>query len=87
MLFDAREMQQMILTKMAGKTVVLRMGSEGPLVKKLQMRLAQRLGMQMKLDGKFGAQHFVRSSSSSSAILEGTQTTESSVLKRRRNWE
>ena len=57
-LFDAREMQQMILTKMAGKTVVLRMGSEGPLVKKLQMRLAQRLGMQMKLDGKFGAQTF-----------------------------
>ena len=29
-----------------------------PLVKKLQMRLAQRLGMQMKLDGKFGAQTF-----------------------------
>ena len=57
-LFDARELQQMILTKMAGKTVVLRMGSEGPLVKKLQTRLTQLLGVQIKLDGKFGAQTF-----------------------------
>lgn len=53
LLFDAAEMQQMIDSRGVGKTVILRFGSEGPLVRKLQA--AQRVaGHTIKVDGDFG---------------------------------
>ncbi len=57
-LFDGREVQQMILTQCAGKTVILRMGSAGRFVKQLQQRLAECLGITIRTDGNFGAQTF-----------------------------
>ena len=52
-LFDGRELERMVQTKMSGKTVVLRMGSEGAPVADLQ----QRLGL-ADPDGKFGPNTF-----------------------------
>lgn len=67
-LFDGREVQQMVLTQLVGKTVVLRFGSEGPLVKQLQQRLGQVLGMTIKVDGRFNVQTF-------QAVLDFQQQT------------
>lgn len=52
-LFDGRELREMATSKMAGKTVVLRMGSESKLVHGLQ----EKLGLN-KPDGKFGKNTF-----------------------------
>ncbi|MEM9198292.1 MAG: peptidoglycan-binding domain-containing protein [Pseudomonadota bacterium] len=57
-LFGADEAQQMIRTRMAGKTVILRMGSSGPLVAQLQAALNDRAQAGLKVDGDFGAGTF-----------------------------
>ncbi len=57
-LFDAKEVQQIIKTKYAGKTVILRMGSAGPLVKRLQLALNKQ-GDSLKVDGDFGPSTFL----------------------------
>ncbi|MEX3008650.1 peptidoglycan-binding protein [Hoeflea sp. TYP-13] len=57
-LFLAEEAQQMIRTRCAGKTVILRMGSGGPLVRQLQEALSARLSRPIKVDGDFGTGTF-----------------------------
>tara|TARA_R110002126_G_scaffold291784_1_gene458151 strand:- start:80627 stop:82612 length:1986 start_codon:yes stop_codon:yes gene_type:complete len=57
-LFLAEEAQQMIKNRCAGKSVLLRMGSAGPLVVQLQQALAIRLSRQMVADGDFGPSTF-----------------------------
>jgi hypothetical protein len=57
-LFDGAEVQQMISTKCAGKTVILRMGSKGDLVGELQRGLSKRLGREIDDDGDFGPTTF-----------------------------
>lgn len=52
-LFDAEEAQMMIRTHCAGKTVLLRFGSFGPLVEDLQKAL-NRNGAHLTVDGDFG---------------------------------
>jgi predicted chitinase len=57
-LFGGDEVQQMIANQYAGKTVILRFGSEGPLVKSLQQALAAKTGKAIEADGKFGKSTF-----------------------------
>lgn len=57
-LFLAEEAQQMIRTRCAGKSVILRMGSTGPLVRKLQEVLSARLARPITVDEDFGAETF-----------------------------
>ena len=57
-LFGAEEAQMMIRTHCAGKTVILRFGSFGPLVEELQKAL-NRNGAHLKIDGDFGPGTFV----------------------------
>lgn len=57
-LFGAEEAQQMIRTRFAGKSVILRMGSQGALVKRLQDALNRRQGARVKVDGDFGPSTF-----------------------------
>ena len=54
MLFSGDEVQQMMVNQYAGKTHILRFGSQGPLVKELQQKLAAKTGMPVNADGKFG---------------------------------
>ncbi|MBR0556524.1 peptidoglycan-binding protein [Ciceribacter sp. L1K23] len=56
-LFDAAEVQQMIVNRCKGKSVILRFGSEGALVKKLQASLKAR-GADVGVDGDFGPETF-----------------------------
>ncbi len=53
-LFLADEAQQMIKSRCAGKSIILRMGSAGPLVTRLQQALARRLSRSITIDGDFG---------------------------------
>ncbi|WP_419912106.1 peptidoglycan-binding protein [Hoeflea sp.] len=53
-LLMAEEAQQMIKTRYDGKTVILRMGSQGALVRQLQQRLGERLSRHVGVDGDFG---------------------------------
>ena len=53
-LFFAEEAQQMIRTRCAGKSVVLRIGSSGALVRQLQDVLSARLARRITVDGDFG---------------------------------
>lgn len=53
-LFAANEAQEMIRTECAGKTVVLRYGSQGPLVEALQSALNDKAEAGLKVDGDFG---------------------------------
>ena len=53
-LFSASEAQQMIRTECAGKTVILRYGSQGPLVEALQAALNTKVGAGLLVDGEFG---------------------------------
>ncbi|WP_105386387.1 peptidoglycan-binding protein [Neorhizobium alkalisoli] len=57
-LFDYSEVQQVIRTRLQGKTVILRMGSSGPLVAEMQRRLAAKLGRAIEDDGDFGVTTF-----------------------------
>ncbi|MEM9047178.1 MAG: peptidoglycan-binding protein [Pseudomonadota bacterium] len=57
-LFSAEEAQQMIRTRLAGKTVLLRMGSAGPLVADLQAALNAVAGASVAVDGDFGVGTF-----------------------------
>ncbi|WP_299296230.1 peptidoglycan-binding protein [uncultured Tateyamaria sp.] len=57
-LFGAEEAQMMIRTHCAGKTVLLRFGSFGPLVEDLQRALNLQ-GAHLKVDGDFGPGTFV----------------------------
>lgn len=57
-LFSAEEAQQMIRTRCAGKTVVLRYGSAGPLVEELQAALNAKAGARLVADGDFGPSTF-----------------------------
>jgi predicted chitinase len=57
-LFSGDEVQQMMVNQYAGKTYVLRFGSQGPLVEELQKKLAAKTGMLIKADGKFGKNTF-----------------------------
>ncbi|MCP4318978.1 MAG: transglycosylase SLT domain-containing protein [Hyphomicrobiales bacterium] len=57
-LFLAEEAQQMIRTRCAGKSVILRMGSAGPLVRQLQEVLSAHLARSIKVDGDFGVGTF-----------------------------
>ncbi|MBY5933112.1 peptidoglycan-binding protein [Tateyamaria omphalii] len=52
-LFDAAEMQQMVVGRGTGKSIILRFGSEGPLVRQLQAAL-KAVGHAIKVDGDFG---------------------------------
>jgi hypothetical protein len=58
-LFDGLEVQQMIRTQCRGKSVILRMGSQGDLVTLLQRRLAAKLGRAIETNGTFGVQTFL----------------------------
>ena len=58
-LFSGDEVRQMMVNQYAGKTVVLRFGSQGPLVKELQERLAAATGKPIEADGKFGKNTFL----------------------------
>ena len=53
-LFSASEVQQMIKTRCAGKTILLRVGSQGDYVRLLQKRLSEKLGRFVAVDGDFG---------------------------------
>lgn len=57
-LFDALEAQQMIRNRYKGKSVILRVGSQGPLVEMLQIALNNRLGRAVNVDGEFGVSTF-----------------------------
>lgn len=58
-LFSEAEVTQMIRNRNAGKTVILRMGSRGALVAKLQERLNAVAGTTLRVDGDFGAGTFL----------------------------
>ena len=53
-LFNASEAQQMVKSQCRGKSVILRMGSTGPLVRKLQQALGRKLNRTVSVDGDFG---------------------------------
>ena len=57
-LFNAFEVQRMIKTQCQGSSVILRMGSAGPLVKELQKALGKKLNRTIKVDGDFGPTTF-----------------------------
>lgn len=57
-LFDAREIHLMVATRLVGKTVILRYGSYGPLVKKLQRVLKGKVNPSLGVDGDFGVETF-----------------------------
>jgi hypothetical protein len=57
-LFDGHEVEQMIVNRYAGKTVVLRIGSRGELVAEAQRALTRALGRTVKDDGDFGTGTF-----------------------------
>jgi hypothetical protein len=57
-LFAAEEMQLMARTRYAGKSVILRMGSDGILVEALQLSLNKKLGLSLTVDGNFGPSTF-----------------------------
>ncbi len=57
-LFGALEAQDMIRTGCAGKTVILRYGSAGPLVEELQAALNAKTGAGIGIDGDFGPATF-----------------------------
>ncbi|MDW4496424.1 peptidoglycan-binding protein [Sulfitobacter sp. D35] len=57
-LFAAEEAQIMIRTHYAGKSVILRMGSQGPLVAQLQEALNDTRNSAIKVDGDFGPNTF-----------------------------
>lgn len=57
-LFAADEAQTMIRSRLVGKTVILRMGSQGPLVRQLQDALNRRTGSKLTIDGDFGPPTF-----------------------------
>lgn len=57
-LFGAEEAQAMIRTGCAGKTVILRYGSSGPLVERLQAALNAKTGAGIGVDGDFGPATF-----------------------------
>lgn len=58
-LFSAAEVTQMIRHRYAGKTVVLRIGSRGALVARLQERLNAVAGTGLRVDGDFGVSTFL----------------------------
>jgi len=53
-LFNASEALQMVKSQCRGKSVILRMGSTGPLVRKLQQALGRKLNRTVSVDGDFG---------------------------------
>lgn len=57
-LFAGDEAEDMIRTGCAGKTVLLRYGSAGPLVEELQKALNAKAGAQVAVDGDFGPTTF-----------------------------
>jgi len=57
-LFAGDEAEEMIRTRCAGKTVLLRYGSQGPLVEELQKALNAKAGASMAIDGDFGPTTF-----------------------------
>lgn len=57
-LLNAREAETMIKTQCRGKTVLLRYGSRGPLVRSLQKALGDALNRRLTVDGDFGALTF-----------------------------
>lgn len=57
-LLSGDELQLMIRTRCRGRTVLLRMGSAGPLVKNLQAALNARLDAGLTIDGDFGPSTF-----------------------------
>lgn len=58
-LLTGPELRQMVVGRYAGKTVCLRFGSTGPLVRTLQRALADRLGRAIEVDGDFGPATFL----------------------------
>ncbi|MBZ8134392.1 peptidoglycan-binding protein [Afifella sp. IM 167] len=57
-LFDAREMIQMLSNQYKEKTIILRFGSEGPLVQELQQALRSSVNSSLQVDGVFGIETF-----------------------------
>jgi hypothetical protein len=57
-LFPGAELQEMMQDQCRGKNIILRMGSQGDLVKELQHRLSAALGQVIKDDGEFGPTTF-----------------------------
>ncbi|NVK20296.1 MAG: peptidoglycan-binding protein [Methylocystaceae bacterium] len=57
-LLDAEEVRMMIRTHCSGNTVILRFGSEGPLVRQLQVALNAKAGAALAIDGDFGPSTF-----------------------------
>jgi predicted chitinase len=53
-LFDSSEVLQMVKTQCRGKSIILRFGSQGPLVAELQRRLSDFLARPIKVDSSFG---------------------------------
>ncbi|MEE4539078.1 MAG: peptidoglycan-binding domain-containing protein [Erythrobacter sp.] len=58
-LFAAEEAEMMIRTRCAGKTVLLRFGSHGPLVEQLQRALNRKANASLQIDGDFGPATFL----------------------------
>ncbi|WP_197731860.1 peptidoglycan-binding protein [Rhizobium ruizarguesonis] len=57
-LFDALEAQQMIRNRYKDKSVILRIGSQGQLVERLQSALNSRLNLTLDVNGEFGVSTF-----------------------------